>query len=426
MKIKSVKFKLCFLMVFLLGIFSALGLNLVGNAFLFNDESIETSSSKLISILVQNEKGEYETYDSNSFPSEGYSFNSQLSYCVNESELSFDSSSSLVTVKAKGSDNCFAYFSLGESCESGDCLYGAILLNEKDGFETISDATSYIENKTTPNFNNVATTDEGLFAVADDNGTSYYYRGAVNDNWVEFAGMYWRIVRVAGDGTVKLIYAGKTIGATEDNTQISTSAFNSSYDSYEYTGYVYAEDELHGTTTDSLIKTNLDSWYKDNLSSYSSHIADTNFCVDRTGYVDAENSTVLNTQDFTGEEDYISYGSRYRLYSNNTPELKCTNQSDLVSSKVGLISLDEAALAGAVWNTTNTDYYLHSGSWYWTLSPYNFSSENAFVGVINASGYLDQNDVSLTTGGVRAVISLKSNTPISGEGTVDNPYKVLS
>ena len=52
----------------------------------------------------------------------------------------------------------------------------------------------------------ISTADEALLASAeDDNGTSYYFRGAVINNYVEFANKCWRIVRVGGDGSVKLI-----------------------------------------------------------------------------------------------------------------------------------------------------------------------------------------------------------------------------
>ncbi len=52
----------------------------------------------------------------------------------------------------------------------------------------------------------VSTASEALLASAeDDYGTSYYFRGAVTNNYVEFANKCWRIVRVGGDGSVKLI-----------------------------------------------------------------------------------------------------------------------------------------------------------------------------------------------------------------------------
>ena len=47
----------------------------------------------------------------------------------------------------------------------------------------------------------ISTASEALLASAvDDYGTSYYFRGAVTNNYVEFANKCWRIVRISGDG----------------------------------------------------------------------------------------------------------------------------------------------------------------------------------------------------------------------------------
>ena len=74
----------------------------------------------------------------------------------------------------------------------------------------------------------VSTASEALLASAeDDNGTSYYFRGAVTNNYVEFANKCWRIVRVGGDGSVKLIlHNDNPTGATNpcDSANNSTSA----------------------------------------------------------------------------------------------------------------------------------------------------------------------------------------------------------
>ena len=45
----------------------------------------------------------------------------------------------------------------------------------------------------------------GLYKTEDDEGTSYYFRGAVENNYVKFADMVWRIVRINGDGTIRLL-----------------------------------------------------------------------------------------------------------------------------------------------------------------------------------------------------------------------------
>ena len=54
-------------------------------------------------------------------------------------------------------------------------------------------------------FNSPNEAERVLAPTTDDYGTSYYYRGAVEDNYLTFAGMCWRIVRIAGDGSVKIV-----------------------------------------------------------------------------------------------------------------------------------------------------------------------------------------------------------------------------
>ena len=80
----------------------------------------------------------------------------------------------------------------------------------------------------------------------DDEGESYYYRGAVRNNYVSFAGFLWRIIRRNGDGSVRMIYSGKSVSDTADATTIGNSQFNSKYWDPTYVGYKYNEDfSLH-------------------------------------------------------------------------------------------------------------------------------------------------------------------------------------
>ncbi len=57
----------------------------------------------------------------------------------------------------------------------------------------------------------------GVFAMKDDYGMSYYYRGAVTNNYVKFANFYWRIIRINGDGSVRIRYDGTYGHANGDN-----------------------------------------------------------------------------------------------------------------------------------------------------------------------------------------------------------------
>ena len=98
--------------------------------------------------------------------------------------------------------------------------------------------------KGTPNFAKIAPNsdeEDGLYAAADDEGTSYYYRGAVRNNYVSFAGFTWRIIRRNGDGSVRMIYSGKSTSDTGTSVTIGNSQYNSKYWDPAYVGYKYNE-----------------------------------------------------------------------------------------------------------------------------------------------------------------------------------------
>ena len=128
-----------------------------------------------------------------------------------------------------------------------DCML--VMNNHETSVET---AKQSITNKGTPDFSQTATTDEGLFMSEDDDGASYYYRGAVKNNYVSFAGFIWRIIRQNGDGGVRMIYSGKTTSDTGAATAIGNSQYNSKYWDPAYVGYKYNEKfslhESNGTT----------------------------------------------------------------------------------------------------------------------------------------------------------------------------------
>ena len=107
--------------------------------------------------------------------------------------------------------------------------------------------------------NSTEKTDGYVCSAPDDYGTSYYFRGNVENNWVKFANSYWRIIRINGDNTLRMIYAGDASDidalpnkeevlkngyndVDTDYTQIGYSVFNSSMDN-AYVGYMYGNRE---------------------------------------------------------------------------------------------------------------------------------------------------------------------------------------
>ena len=402
-----------------------------------------------------------------------------------------------------------------------DCM---LVINNHE--KTADIAKTNIKAKGTPDFSKTATTDEGLFMAEDDEGESYYYRGAVKNNYVSFAGFIWRIIRRNGDGSIRMIYSGKSTSDTGDAVTIGNSQFNSKFWDPTYVGYKYNEDfslhESNGTTvydwftnttkynfgtgytfdqstkkftltgdikqltwndnheeivnnqlysclktscnvvykivgyisttqmkvqpisyssnslltaqtnkTDSPIKTKLDNWYKTNMTSYTSKLADETFCSDRS---------------ITSGSGYLTtpttiYGAYNRLQDNKKPSLKCSqdndkfkmsNESAKLDYPVGLILADEVALAGgrAYYNgaySPNSNYYLYNGKYFWTLSPSNFFSNSSYASVwaVMPSGSLTPWSDVTSSFGVRPVINLKSDILITkGEGSALSPFVV--
>ena len=288
-------------------------------------------------------------------------------------------------------------------------------------------------------------------SAPDDYGTSYYYRGNVENNWVKFADSYWRIIRINGDGSIRMIYAGDANvidglsnkadvlkngyndGST-DYTQIGTSAFNSSNGDNAYVGYMYGTtgassyEETHTNTNNSTIKQAVDSWYKTNIEDkgLSRYVSDTLFCNDRS----------LSKNSLGG--GFGTEVSSYRWYDNpptQYPRLNCENQNDrfTVNDEVtgngdltypgGLVTIDEAYLAGG-YDASNSKYYLYTGNYYWTMSPFSFFSSNAFVRLVYSSGDAVSSNYVNDSSGVRPVLNLKSGSLKSGLGTANDPYQV--
>ena len=347
------------------------------------------------------------------------------------------------------------------SCSTSEPAY-ITLLKDYGGKDNITELPdSAFENVTTAS-------DKGMYAKADDYTAttgmkSYYYRGAVDNNWVQFGkegdkDIYWRIIRINGDGSIRMIYSGTTkpesgtaAVMTGTGTQISTSFFNSSRDKAEYVGYQYIEGQQHGygkcngtsasctvnenTVYNSAIKQAIDKWYEGttlekDVATKPLVSQDQIFCNDRSA-----SSTQSAAWTSTGATYY--YGAYGRLtQSTKSPQLTCPEENDKFTLKessignkaleypVGLITADEVAMAGGVVGAGNSSYYLYTNQVYWSGSPYNFSSSGGtreFIAI--SSGYLDHSSVNIYRG-ARPVISLSSKAKLSGNGTYNDVYVV--
>ena len=302
----------------------------------------------------------------------------------------------------------------------------------------------------------ISTESEALLAsTEDDYGTSYYFRGAVKNNYVEFAKKCWRIVRVGGDGSVKLILhndntasaANPCNSANNSTTAAFTrysgttykSAFNINHNDNAGLGFKYGTvgsstyAATHANTNKSTILTNLETWYTNNLAPYESVIEDTVWCNDKANVTDTTYDPW--SYDPTGlgyAKNTTYYSATQRLVSTSNsaggtgPSLKCNGELSKINSKVGLITADELAFAGCAYGISNTTTYLqeNANSYWWSLSPSYFFDNYAYVWCVRGdSGGFGTRGVN-RTGGLRPSISIKPSTNVTGNGTSVSPYKI--
>ena len=279
-----------------------------------------------------------------------------------------------------------------------------------------------------------------------ENKTVYYFRGNVTNNIVQFGknangnDLFWKIIRINEDGSIRLIYNGTSPTATGSNASIGANEFNSSSSSNRYVGYMYGEanadtyELTHANNNPSTIKTELDNWYVANLKTkYGTYIADSGFCNDRTLYRG------------TGKGDTsTTYKAYERLQVDYSPQFACPNpDNDLFTLKnsdmgnetldnpIGLITADEAIYAGGNTTNNNHNYYLYTATDVWTITPADLAAGWASVYRVSSEGYVFRHSVSVPsitiTDYIRPVINLRSDVVITSDtqkGTSTNYYVV--
>jgi len=396
--------------------------------------------------------------------------------------------------------------------------------------------SEYVTSCSGVSFNDISsdTNGKGIYEISSTKNNPYpiyYYRGAVDNNNVKFAGFCWKAIRTTDTGGVKLIYNGEPDGSgnctntTGESTQIGASAFNTSSKSLADVGYMYgtrytssyknssalassyvygndvtysggtytltntmtstgtwsndyntlnnnhytcfstsstctdvayifftdtsnayyitltngkkvsdALDEMlnanNVNTTDSTIKSIIDTWYNTNLSSYTPYIEDTVYCNDRS--ISELNGWNPNGGDITKD---LNFSPRTRASTNYSPSLVCSRSIDkftVSSSKgngkltypVGLITSDEVMYSGGRSPTVNRTWYLYTNQEYWYLSPAFLARDTAREMEVGTDGQISNTYVYITNG-IRPVISLKSTDVVeSGDGTQNNPYVI--
>ena len=383
-------------------------------------------------------------------------------------------------------------YAISKGCSSED---GTTV---KKGYETILANNGGAASMTTLTSTDFATattaSDKGMYKAQDDLGTSYYFRGAVDNNWVKYGkytkdayivmdrkynyslvdscngfnfctklaskgdDMYWRIIRINGDNSIRMIYTGTT--APDSNTKVvmtertyisdllqytvtsaGASKFNQKSDSAEYVGYMYTIGEQHGTSQSSDIKTYLDDWYANytDLNKTGTKITDQIYCNDRTA---STSNVSYSTTNYTTLTSWNSkgtlyfYGANGRISNDNNPMLTCAVDSDrftvnkingkgnsALTYPIGLITIDEVEMAGNNFNESVKSHYLYTGAHYWTGTPAAFDGDFSFEYSAMDEGGFSMSDVGIRFA-ARGVVSLSSESKLLGSGTYNDVYVV--
>ena len=312
---------------------------------------------------------------------------------------------------------------------------------------------------TRTSFSSVLTTDntKTLYTGTENGTTVYYFAGNATDNWVQFGGYYWRIIRTNSDGSVRLLYHGTSTTATDAYISSST-AFNSTYNDPMYVGYMYgtsgSQVNNRTNTNSSTIKGVIDTWYRDNLNTnYGKYISTTAvYCNDRSNPAGGYN---------TGKTSF-NYGARTRLDTYKTPTYDCTDTNDKftvdtstgngkLTYPIALMTADEVSFAGGLYanynanawyfrnakegtlttssSSTDASYSSTGLTYWWLLSPFYWFGSSArasvfYVGGSSLPGFLGDYFVDGTRG-VRPAVSLKSCVKTSGgDGSAGTPYTI--
>ena len=259
--------------------------------------------------------------------------------------------------------------------------------NEYFAQTIISNNTIY-QNPQTSVGTEISINDEGLIQDIDDYGQTYYFRGATTNNYFKFADHMWRIVKINGNNTVKIVLDGTTDSLSTYYDEVSNNFFT-----YQNSG----------------IKKYLESWYQENLSQYDKYIASSKAC-DYTLY--------------TGTNEYI-FESSQRLEINHVPTFNCLGNK--VNSKVMLLTADEIEYAGGLIGVVNNNYYLYNANitnQVWTITPAKGNQSEYYPYVLGTSGQIESSAIGNQTRAVRPVININKKVTVTGKGTYDEPYQI--
>ena len=213
--------------------------------------------------------------------------------------------------------------------------YTALSSTESGGKSTIYVIYDYVKSGSYYNvtradiYTQTATEDSvskpGLYRAEDDyttysgntptNNFTYYYRGAVKNNWVYFGGFLWRVVRINGNGSIRMIYNGLASSSnhTNNNARTSTAAYVASGNQTATT------TDVTGLTNDTITTTYKSGAYDPTYVGYMNNPAKTALT-----YPDYTLSTSQKLNTFPVFST-ITEGTNYYFFNDFNPTRDCFN-----------------------------------------------------------------------------------------------------
>ena len=376
-------------------------------------------------------------------------------------------------------------YAISKGCSSED---GSSV---KKGYETIlanNGGKTAIEAKTAPSFANIETGNAGMYSYTEGTGKTYYYRGAVDNNWVKYGKFKEDQIVYRGfydeNSTDEVWFDGKKINyidyltLAECQTGVDSGMHRSSYN-YKCKAVTYAHkgDDMYWR----IIRVDKDNKIKmiyagSKAPSESTKVAITGantnmgFTAYNNDYNHAEyvgfqytvgsqrgtttNSTIKTYLDnwyttyfnenigtprfikttfcndrntsstWASTVDGLTYDPYTRLSVETPTPTFECNTADVVTNNLGLITADEIVLAGGKLYENNSTFYLNNNMAYWAGSSYEFSDNGSNVFVLNPFYGLSNGGVNYRNVGARGVVSLSSDTKLLGSGTYNDVYVV--
>ena len=363
------------ILVFVLTIYNIIYKN--NNIYLNNKDE----APNFISIMLEEtaSSGEYKVSKSNKWPSKGYVFNKEMSYCNYGSTLTWNENDNSVSVNINKTDKCYVYF---------DIYVPTLVEYVKSQYTgTQGENGLYYHDSTLANG---AGDNSYRYAGASDSVNNYICLGSDTTTCPD-ANLF-RIIGVFGDKT-KVIRA-KSVGNKQWHTSESNTWSSSSLNTYLNGEYLTSLGTLKNKIATTTWKVGGGSW--DNIGK----------SVPKTAYQYEVGSSASSTT-YDAKIGLMYVTDYYYSASPSAWTLVGYNKSDATKD----------------YSAAKTINWLYLGSKEWTISRVSDETFSAFI--VDGSGHVFSYNVNFSNFAVRPSFNLDSTvTYVSGDGTKSNPIRI--